>query len=152
MKFELNQKINILIHYDTEIRQDWRFLSRTRLIIASIFIGVQSSIVGWVIPNKTNIILSHSKLEIILISSIISIIGIIIMAWFGSSINKTKLFIVNIEEALALFEKDEYLDNRLLFDKENIRWGKRKNWRWGKSFFASILFGISFPTISFIFI
>ena len=147
-KIELSNssKVDVLLHYDSALRSDWQFLSKSRLLVASVFIGIQTSLIGWVVSRKIADKELYSDNIILIASSIISIVAVIIIAWFGSSINKTKLFIVKIESALLLFEHGSYTDEPIL-DSGYSQWGERKWWYVGKSTVASIILGISFIVI-----
>lgn len=141
--FETN-KINVLLHYDKSFREDWRFLSRLRILVVGIFIGLASTNLGWMISKHGSPIAFHDRLPYLILHSIISITGICSMGWFGSSLNNIKRLIVKVETSLKLFKKGVYLEDDTILSSSLQNWGIRKTWHWGNSIIASIFIFLIF--------
>ena len=60
------------------------------------------------------------------------------MGWFGSSLNNLKRLIVNVEDALRLFQKGAYLEENSILSESLKRWGERKFWHWGNSIIGTV--------------
>jgi hypothetical protein len=130
-----SKKVDTLLHYDMSFRNDWRFLSRLRILVGGVYIGIATTIFGWIVGNNIG---SDARTPFIIGHVILSFIAISTMAWFGSSLNVLKNLIVRIEEGLELFKSGSYLPKKSILSEKNKKWGKRRFWRWGTSVIATI--------------
>lgn len=138
-----SQKIDVLLYYEKAFREDWRFLSRLRLITGGIFIGLVTSIIGWVLRKYQLPLDFNIKCPLIIIVSIISLIAVLTIGWFGSSLNVLKRFMVNIQDALGLYDNGIFIQDSIA-DVESKNWGLREKWYWGKAIFAAFFIGLLF--------
>ena len=65
----------------------------------------------------------------------LAVIATMTLGWFGSSLNALKCRIVRVEEALHLFDKEDfYLPKSAILEESSRSWGDAwHGWVWGKS-------------------
>jgi len=139
-----NKKLDVLLHYEAAFREDWRILHKLRILVASFFIALCTGIIGWFAKlNSTPSELVDKDLFIFLLIAL-SLTAIACMAWFASSINTLKRFIVQIEKSLKLMEEGFFIDNEAIIPVQKDKWGKHSFWKWGKAIGATIIFSVFF--------
>jgi len=69
-------KISVLLHYDKAFREDWRFLSRLRILWGGIFIGLATSNLGWMMNKFDSSITFQDRFPHLILHSILSIVAI----------------------------------------------------------------------------
>ena len=141
------KKVDILLHYDKSFREDWRFLHRLRVLVASFYIGIASALVGWVAKISKGEYSINQKIYYIIILVVLSVSAIVIMAWFGSSINTLKRFMVKIERELGLMKKEYFYTDDPIVQVNMANWGQRNYWNWGKGIFAAIIITIFYSLV-----
>lgn len=132
------KQIEVLLYYDKAFREDWRFLSKMRIVVAGIYIGLATSILGWMISTLESPIIFQDRVPYLILHAILSIIAITTMGWFGSSLNAVKQLIVKVEASLELFKRGTYLEEDSIIPESLKLWGKRGFWRWGTSIIAAM--------------
>ncbi len=139
MQLPPEKKVEVLLHFENQLRQDWRHLHRLRILTVGLFLGLATTVVGWFAARSPPDLVPSIKAILLLFDAILTGTAILTLAWFGSSLNTLKRSITNIEEALGLFRED---DGVPIFDAQLRYWGQRERWHWGKAVFLSVGFGL----------
>ncbi len=134
-----SKKLEILLHYESAFRDDWRLLHRLRILVAGFYIGLVTGLIGWMVKLRSENNISDEKDIFVYLLIALSVTATACMGWFGSSINTLKRFIVQIEKALKLMDEGYYMPSESIVPQKNEHWGERTFWAWGKGIIASIL-------------
>lgn len=143
MKLDQCQKVEVLLHFESTLREDWRFLNKSRVIVGAAFVGGATSILGWVanVDAVSSFERDAGRIGIVALA----VLGTLIIGWFGSSLNNLKRHIVRVERALLLFEEDAYLSKATVLGKNSETWGEVwLGWVWGKSVITCGIIGALF--------
>lgn len=136
---EQSNKLEILLHYESSFREDWRMLQKLRILVAGFYISLASALTGWVVKLKIEERLDDEKEFFIFLMVAVGVSAVVSMGWFGSSLNTLKRLIVQIEKALGLMDKNYYLTGETIIPPGKEKWGDHRIWAWGKSVILTII-------------